>query len=367
MGKQGRMAQERRRVSASPSCPPLHLPIFDHTMSHGVKRARQSPEAVAARKQKEQAKLNEYISLTDTIFSKKKSEDWSQDAFQLTTRLLQLNPEFYTIWNYRRNIMTKGLFPASTPEQINDLLSTDLQMTTAALKQHPKVYWIWNHRRWCLENVPLGPPGDDHGWRKAHWDRELFVVEKMLDVDARNFHAWGYRRYVLASMPVPRHPHTELDYTTRKIEASFSNFSAWHQRTKVLQTLWDNGELDPVQSREEEFELVHNALYTDPADQSAWLYHRWLIGEGKDRAVVEREMSVIQELLDEQPDSKWCMETLVHYKRISIRTHSNELTAMERNKLADECGELLKRLIELDPARRRRYEEISTDVDSTKL
>lgn len=60
-------------------------------------------------------------------------------------------------------------------------------MTIAFLKQHPKVYWIWNHRRWCLENVPDGPPdGDPNGWRQTNWNKELFVVEKMLDADARN-------------------------------------------------------------------------------------------------------------------------------------------------------------------------------------
>jgi hypothetical protein len=29
-----------------------------------------------------------------------------------------------------------------------------------------------------------------------------------------------------------------------------------------------------------EFELVTQALWTDPADQSGWLYHRWLIADG---------------------------------------------------------------------------------------
>lgn len=59
----------------------------------------------------------------------------------------------------------------------------------AALKIRPKVYWIWNHRLWCLENVPDGPPDegtDVQGWKNAHWAKELFVVEKMLDSDARN-------------------------------------------------------------------------------------------------------------------------------------------------------------------------------------
>lgn len=78
----------------------------------------------------------------------------------------------------------------STPEAVNEYLSAELDMTMAALKGHPKVYWIWNHRNWCLGNVPPGPgaagQADAQGWRQANWDRELYVVEKMLDADARN-------------------------------------------------------------------------------------------------------------------------------------------------------------------------------------
>jgi geranylgeranyl transferase type-2 subunit alpha len=60
--------------------------------------------------------------------------------------------------------------------------------------------------------------------------------------------AWDYRRYVLASMPVQRPEKAELAYTTKKIEANFSNFSAWHQRTKVLSSLWASGEVDRTSS-----------------------------------------------------------------------------------------------------------------------
>lgn len=79
------------------------------------------------------------------------------------------------------------MFSYSSPETVNSILSDDLDMTTGLLKQHPKVYWIWNHRRWCLENVPNGPSESDaNGWRTASWNKQLYTVEKMLEVDARN-------------------------------------------------------------------------------------------------------------------------------------------------------------------------------------
>lgn len=98
-------------------------------------------------------------------------------------------------------------------------------------------------------------------------------------------------------MPARRPDKAELAYTTKKIEANFSNFSAWHQRTKVLGSLWASGEIDKASSLQKgvkvffcclhpfndlhaEFELVQNAMFTLPEDQSAWLYHRWLIGSG---------------------------------------------------------------------------------------
>ncbi|KAH7926287.1 rab-protein geranylgeranyltransferase [Leucogyrophana mollusca] len=347
---------------------------------HSVKRVRQSSEALEAKKQREKSKIKEYLTLTEDVFVRKKRQDWSKDAFELTQRLLQLNPEFYTIWNYRRNILLNGIFPQrraisdalisplshtgakcnSTPEEINGLLSNELTLTTTALKANPKVYWIWNHRRWCLGNVPDGPDSDSgptFGWKKTKWDRELFVVEKMLDADARNFHAWNYRRHVLAGMPVSRSELSELAYTTRKIEASFSNFSAWHQRSKIYTSLWDAGDLDATKSREEEFELVRNALYTDPDDQSAWIYHRWLIGSGQNLELLRREIAVIEELLEEQPDSKWCMESLVHYKRLLLRNHSPS----QPQCLRDNCLQLLYQLEQLDPARKHRYQQLEID------
>ena len=74
---------------------------------------------------------------------------------------------------------------------------------------------------------------------------------------------------------------TEFDFTTNKIHKNFSNYSAWHNRSTLL------GKFAEAMTEEEkasivdnEFDLVRNAIYTDPEDQSAWLYDLWLIGRG---------------------------------------------------------------------------------------
>lgn len=160
-----------------------------------------------------------------------------------------------------------------------------------------------------LEEEELGfraPCGREDAWCRR---TKLYVITKFkryasfsvwLTWGTCVVHAWSYRRYVLASMPVQRPETAELDYTLRKIEANFSNFSAWHQRSKVYASLWEQGILDEAKCKDEgaysvnlplyiwlshaipaEFELVKQALYVDPYDQSSWIYHRWLIGDGQ--------------------------------------------------------------------------------------
>ena len=98
----------------------------------------------------------------------------------------------------------------------------------------------------------------------------------MLDVDDRNFHCWNYRRFVVSLMDGGRAiDEAELEYTTRKIELNFSNYSAWHSRTKVLPRVSDLSK----EALDREYELVQQAFFTEPEDQSGWIYHRWLTAQ----------------------------------------------------------------------------------------
>ena len=96
-----------------------------------MKRVKYSREALAAKKERDQAKLRQLQELTATVLAKvrvdlggapllglftrhgqRKLGDLGEVSFNLTTRVLQVNPEFYTIWNYRRKILLDGIFPA---------------------------------------------------------------------------------------------------------------------------------------------------------------------------------------------------------------------------------------------------------------
>jgi geranylgeranyl transferase type-2 subunit alpha len=127
---------------------------------------------------------------------------------------------------------------------------------------NPKSYWIFNHRRWCLETM-----------QNPDWNKELQLIGKFLELDARNcklyfnlkiiiiiiitiylskVHAWDYRRYVTSKLSCTTETsltQTEFDFTTTKINQNFSNYSAWHQRSKLLLLLIKEKNLDEQEKK----------------------------------------------------------------------------------------------------------------------
>jgi len=70
----------------------------------------------------------------------------------------------------------------------------------------------------------------------------------------------------------------------------------------------------------DELELVWRAMYTQPEDQSPWIYHRWLIATAKKippaedydpQAVLEQELQNTLDLLQEEQRAKWPLLTSV--------------------------------------------------------
>lgn len=321
----------------------------------------------------------------------KNQKIFTQEYLDLTSSLLELNPEFNAVWNYRRNIVASLLESGDLDR--TQFLSQDLRMTMGQLKMFPKCYWIWNHRTWCLQQLEM------HG--EANWEYELAIVLKLLEMDSRNFHGWHYRRYVvqhieknakigkteeqeqLAELSIQL---TEFAYTTSKINKNISNFSAWHNRTKIVPKIFKLLEfgmdtlllskehavilqlfLSPYNLLVHELDLVKTGMYMDSDDTSVWLYLQWLLtdalfvnslaekGKSYEQLLSEqlKEVEELNELeKDDSPtnsDHMWCLKTIIFIKGLLKRERESEVV------LDDEIADGLRRLVELDPLRKGHY------------
>lgn len=227
---------------------------------HGRPRKPSNPEDEAA----STAKASKLRTLQSQFLNYHHNNTYDKTALELSAKLLETNPEFYTAWNYRKLAVNHFLSqPGSDPESI---LNEELRVVENALRQNFKAYGAWHHRKWVLSK---GHSSVDH---------ELRLLDQFQKADPRNFHAWNYRRFVAALKSIAEED--ELKYTTDMIERNFSNYSAWHNRSVLLSNLLKRkaeGFFPKEKILAEEYDLVHQAIFTDPDDQSGWFYHLWLL------------------------------------------------------------------------------------------
>ncbi|CAI4044799.1 hypothetical protein SUVZ_10G1660 [Saccharomyces uvarum] len=318
---------------------------------HGIKRKEWTKELLRQKRVQDEKKIFEYRHLTDNILNLRDEKVYSTDALKKTSELLERNPEFNAIWNYRRDIISN-----SSSELETSFWNEELAFVMMQLKHYPKVYWIWNHRLWVLEHYPTDSC--------KIWQTELAVVNKLLELDARNYHGWHYRRIVVGNIEKITHSSLdkeEFEYTTAKINSNISNYSAWHQRVQIISRMFQKGEInnqkDYIQT---EVSYIINAMFTDAEDQSVWFYIKWFIKNDIVCKTLDKQ-EYIQMLKDLRENillinndevefsgkqNIWCLKMLLVLE--DILEENGAFT--EKNSEA-----YLVQLMDADPLRRNRY------------
>lgn len=234
---------------------------------------------------------------------------------------------------------------------------------------------------------------------KEFWEREIGLVGKMLARDSRNFHGWSYRRLVVAELEKlgtlestcegqgssqegvssdqgdlqPSMTTQEFEYTNKMLRNNLSNFSAWHNRSKLIPRLIDERRLGPDHRRklyEDEMAKVGEALSIDPYDQSLWYYYQFLttemwngpegcfrvFTEAECRGYLNKEVETLRELLDDFDDCKWIPQYLIEHSVTLGSSGSNERLSEE------DLRKWLDLLHKLDPLRKRRWDDLADRV-----
>ena len=97
--------------------------------------------------EKVQKKIQTFTSLVTILFERKQLNDYSIETLKLTTKLLASNPDLYSMWNYRREILI-SLHSESlglTNENISkvkiiadNIRDEELNLTVEAIKRNSK-------------------------------------------------------------------------------------------------------------------------------------------------------------------------------------------------------------------------------------
>ncbi|XP_016171124.1 protein farnesyltransferase/geranylgeranyltransferase type-1 subunit alpha isoform X1 [Arachis ipaensis] len=257
------------------------------------------------------------------------ADERSPRALSLTAEAIHFNAGNYTVWHFRRLLL----------ESLKVDLHDELEFIERIAAKNSKNYQIWishcskniqelmlmadvcrHHRRRVAEK--LGPDA-----RNA----ELQFTKKVLSVDAKHYHAWSHRQWVLQALGGWE---DELDYCSQLLEQDIFNNSAWNQRYFVITRSPFLGGLKAM--RESEVLYTIKAIEAYPENESSWKYLRGLYkGETTSWVNEPQVSSICLKILSSKSNYLFALSTLLDLICHGYQPNQDFRDAIEALKIPD--------------------------------
>jgi geranylgeranyl transferase type-2 subunit alpha len=312
----------------------------------------------------------------------------------LTQAALTRNPKSYGAWFHRKWVIreeckgnSKGKSNNNNPTTLDNILQTELALTAKFLQLDERNFHCWNYRRFVVaamagasaKNKNAGGMVVDGSWDFLLDDANPMGPQLLTALAVADESSSSSSTSTTSNTATPDPSSavfqelilSEFQFTTQKIQDNFSNFSAFHYRSQLLELMVSSASVmvnvgsssSSHQSRpkkselvETELQLVENAMCTEPDDQTAWWYHafllHWIADDNDNNDNVKEQYQsrlleqadLLRELLEEAP-GKWVLLGLHR-----LLEFLNEQPA--------ERVQLLHQLVDIDPDRAQRYREM---------
>lgn len=300
------------------------------------------------------------------------------ELMAFSAKIIQLTEDLPTAFNFRIDVILENFFEADQKtlkkpiEEFTSFVQEETMMFAGMIKKSPKSYQLWYHRQWLFKKIldveqqaqlskgdsnEKGLDENSAGVKLLTMD--IQIVNKFLQADERNFHAWNYR-YWCVNMLITYFKkgradiiEKELEYTAGVLKGNYSNYSALHFRSKYLELKYEPSPV-PLETLMEDLKFIQTGLFMTPVEQSLWLYQKWVLTQitenfgkkgdsrvGEIEGVLKDTLEFLMKVFEEKPQIANVVLQIVFVKGLQLH-----LALVSEEKNEEESNALVKEHIQ---------------------
>ncbi|KAI1906919.1 CAAX geranylgeranyltransferase alpha subunit [Ophidiomyces ophidiicola] len=294
----------------------------------------------------------EYVEATAYLRAVMAADEMSDRALELTADVISLNPAHYTVWLYRASII----------RALKKNLHEEIAWLNKISVQYLKNYQIWQHRQLIMSDSMVFP-------KIPETERDFLM--QMFSLDAKNYHVWIYRTWLVTHFGLWDCPR-ELQDVDILIDSDVRNNSAWNHRWLLKFSPRDTnigarearGRLAVVDEDlvDAEIDYAKKKILIAPENRSPWTYIRGVL-RGAGRPMAELKMFASKFVAEEieggeavkyQVKSSLAVEWLADVLAEEAKANCKLTDAVQCNAQAVKMLNLLKE--KYDPIRKNYWE-----------